>query len=113
MPITKAGQRLLKKYFYLAAAERRGSGIQSSLPTTHAGMRAVTSTTAGIVNLAFSDRGRDGHRADALIDQANVTSCQIRKERALNIRWLADRSRCRPTRKRFWMTPWTDRNRCA
>jgi len=71
----------------------------------------------GIVNLPFSDRGRDGHRADALIDQANVTSCriscQIRKERALNIRWLADRIECRPTRKRFWMTPWTDRNRCA
>ncbi len=45
--------------------------------------------------------------------QAHVTSDQAKKERARSIRWLAGRSRCRPTRNRFRMTPWTERNRCA
>jgi hypothetical protein len=51
--------------------------------------------------------------ADLRIHQAHVTSCQTRKERDRKRRWLTDRSRWRPTRKRFWMPPCTNQNRCA
>ncbi len=51
--------------------------------------------------------------ADLRIHQAQVTSCQIRKERDRKRGWLSDRSRWRPIRKRFWMTRCTDQNRCA
>ena len=51
--------------------------------------------------------------ADLRIHQAHVTSCQTRKERDRKSRWLTDRSRWRPIRKIFWMTPCTDQNRCA
>ena len=45
MPITKAGQRLLKKYFYLAAETAR-QWDREFAAYYDAGMRAVTSTTA-------------------------------------------------------------------
>jgi hypothetical protein len=51
--------------------------------------------------------------ADLRSHQAHVTSCQTRKERDLKSRWLTDLSRWRPIRKRLWMTPCTDQNRCA
>ena len=51
--------------------------------------------------------------ADLRIDQAQVTSCQTSKERDRKRRWLTDRSRWRPIRKRFWITPCTDQNRCT
>jgi hypothetical protein len=39
--------------------------------------------------------------ADLRIHQTRVTSCQTRKERDRKRRWLTDRSRWRPIRKRF------------
>ena len=55
----------------------------------------------GTVNLAVAGAGWDGLRADLRIHQAHVTSCQTSREWARNIRLLADRSRWRPTRKKF------------
>ena len=41
----------------------------------------------------------------ARIQQALVTCRQTPKERSLSVRWSPALTRCRPTRKRFWMTP--------
>src|SRR5258708_5978441 len=62
----------------------------------------------GVVGLRFG-----WFAIDLRIHQAHVTSCQTRKERFRKRRWLTDRSRWRPSWKRFWITPSTDQNRCV
>ena len=44
--------------------------------------------------------------------QAHVTTSHSTNARVRSKRWCTDRSRCRPTRKRFCTTPCTDAKRC-
>lgn len=39
------------------------------------------------------------------LQQAHVTCRHTAKDRSRSVRWLAELTRCRPTRNRFWMTP--------
>ena len=57
-------------------------------------------------------RSLDGS-VSLVVQQAPVTASHSANARLRSQRWCADRSRCRPTRKRFSTSPWTARNRCA
>jgi transposase-like protein len=89
-------------------------------PSTMVGKRSYQNTLALFRDLSrrYCQLGVVGVRlgqfmAGVRIHQAHVTSSQTRKERDRKRRWLTDRSRWRPIRKRFWITPCTDQNRCA
>ncbi len=51
-------------------------------------------------------------RPSALVQRAHVTASHSTNARVRSKRWCTDRSRCRPTWKRFCTTPWTDAKRC-
>jgi hypothetical protein len=55
----------------------------------------------GIVKLASTVHAHNQLAVGVSVCYACVTSCQTRKERVRKSRWLADRSRWRPARKRF------------
>jgi hypothetical protein len=55
----------------------------------------------GYCQLGVAGVSWDGLRLSIRIHPAHVSSCQTSKEQAPNIRWLADCSGWRPTRKRF------------
>ena len=57
-------------------------------------------------------RSLDGS-VSLVVQQAPVTASHSANARLRSQRWCADRSRCRPTRKRFSTSPWTARNRCT
>ena len=58
------------------------------------------------VKLAWSKREVAPSRVVGLrIQQTHVSWRHVRNERSRSIRWLAELTRCRPTRNRFWITP--------
>ena len=52
-------------------------------------------------------------RSLSLVQHAHVAASHSTNARCRSTRWCLDRSRCRPTRKRFCTTPCTDANRCT
>jgi len=96
----------------VAIAETTGSSRGPGLIPWPQGAIAKN-TISGVVNLSGRGTLSPGMlRRVSGMAQA-VTVRQTPKDRDRKNRWLLDVSKCRPTRNRFWMASWSERNRCA
>ena len=101
----------------ISSEDRRSVKLRVRPPPagTHQCHRATSAGSGMMLTVKLTRRGRDDllMARSFIVQQAHVTSSHTRNERVLSERWCTARSKWRPTRKRFWTSPCTDKNRCA